>query len=72
LEEKLSDVRWHENRWANYTFACGVYFGLMDDSEKAHKWLEKLQQGQPEYPGLQEALKTLDEPGEAVSPRPLP
>jgi tetratricopeptide (TPR) repeat protein len=71
-KEKLSDIGWQENRWCNYTFTCGVYFGLIDDSETAHKWLEKLQQGQPEYPGLQEALKALDECGEAVTPPPSP
>jgi hypothetical protein len=44
-----------------HTFACGVYFGLMGNSEKAHQWLDQVQKHNPQYAGIEEALKALDE-----------
>lgn len=58
-EENLSDAG-EQNRWANYTFACGVYFGLIGDSKQAHEWLDKVQKHQPKYSSLEQALKALD------------
>ena len=59
-EEKLS-VGGCENRWANYAFACGVYFGLLGEGDRARDCLEQVQKHQPNYKGTTEALKALGE-----------
>ncbi len=57
--EKLSDGG-SDNRWSNYTFASGIYYGLIGEREKAQKWLKQVQKHQPEYDGIEDALKALE------------
>lgn len=59
-EDKLSDDG-GENRWTNYAFTCGIYCGLLGDREKALKWLKVVQKRQPQYSGLEDALKALED-----------
>jgi hypothetical protein len=61
-----------EKRWANYCFACGIYFGLIGEAKKAHEWLEDVRKQQPKYEGIDDALKALDEPSKPVTPQPRP
>ncbi len=41
-EEKLSNDG-REDRWANYTFAYGIYYGLIGETERAKEWLKVVQ-----------------------------
>lgn len=59
-KEKLSDDG-RENRWVNYTFAGGIYYGLIGKSEEAQKWLKAVKKRKPEYDGIEDALKALEE-----------
>lgn len=57
-EEKNSD-NGREDRWANCTFAFGIYYGLIDKSEWAKEWLKSVQKHRPDYPGIKDALNAL-------------
>lgn len=57
-EKSLSD-NGGEDRWANYTFGCGIYYGLIGECERADKWLKELQKHKPDYPGIKDALNAL-------------
>ena len=50
-----------ENRWINYTYACGILYGLLGDIEKARRCLEEVQRRKPESLPTKEALHALDE-----------
>ncbi len=52
----------NENRWGNYIFSCGIYFGLIGETKTARQWLEDLQKRQPDYFGAKEALQALGDP----------
>lgn len=58
--DKLSDGG-SENRWANFTFAVGIYRGLIGKSDEAQNWLKTLQKRHPQYSGVADALKALEE-----------
>lgn len=58
--EKLLDGG-TENRWANYAFTGGIYSGLIGQREQALQWLKALQKRHPDYSGLEDALKALEE-----------
>ena len=59
-EEKNSD-HGRENRWANYTFAVGIYYGLIGERERAEEWLKAVQKHRPAYPGIKDALNALSQ-----------
>lgn len=50
-----------EDRWANCTFACGIYFGLIGKTERATEWLKLVQKHKPDYPKIEDALKALED-----------
>lgn len=60
-EEKLSDGWKGENRWINYTFTSGIYYGMIGQREQAQKWLRAVQKHNPKFSGLEDALKALEE-----------
>lgn len=50
-----------ENRWANYTFTCGICIGLIGDVKEARRRLEAVQRHEPEQLRVKEALEALAE-----------
>ncbi len=61
-----------ENRWVNYTYACGIFYGLRGDVEKARRSLDEVQRRMPEILPVKEALLALDDSFEPVASPPLP
>lgn len=61
LEEDAHSDDDSEDREINYAFAGGIYSGLRGRTEQARRWLKAVQKRQPEYPGIEDALKALDE-----------
>lgn len=61
VDEKDLSNNGREDRWANYTFAIGIYYGLIGEREKAQKWLRQVQKHKPQYPGIEDALNALED-----------
>jgi tetratricopeptide (TPR) repeat protein len=61
MEQEKPPVAGDPLQWANYTFAWGVYFGLIGDGERARRWLQEVEKHDPHYANIHEALKALDD-----------
>lgn len=68
LEKERRSLGADANLWANYVFACGVYYGLKDERALARERFEMVQKMKPDYPQVQEALQALDTPDEFFNP----
>jgi tetratricopeptide (TPR) repeat protein len=55
-----------ENRWINYTYACGIFYGLKGDVKQARQCLLAVQRRGPEGLFTKEALQALDETGNPI------
>lgn len=50
-----------ENHWTNYTFACGIFYGLIGDAQEARRRLEAVKRHEPNEERAKTALEALDE-----------
>lgn len=61
LREEKNSASGPVDRRVYYMFAHGIFFGLIDAKQNSRAYLKAVQKRQPDYPGIADALKALDE-----------